>query len=1427
MRTSRFFAGAVAAWTLFNVCPAAYAGSVAGGAWVAVLATGQSGARAPDPRREAAELVARARKAMSEGDWKAADALLTRAESFHIQYNRFNFLGDTPAKARRDLERARPAGGAPTAGPPSRPQQMPSAAKAQASSSRKPVGAVDPFAAREAAAGGAGEAAVPPTTARAQAAMSDEPQRVPRPESAASSAAALQRGNAQANDGAPASAGGTTLDGVNPAAALVPDRTAAQQAEPSVPADVTTTRPSSTGAGQRQVAAAPRAGEDPRVASDRLLVAARKAMAVGDTARATQLVAQAKALPARRDVHDDAPAKVEATLRKQVDLAAQGSGKDSEALRRRRVELLMEQAEGLLLWREFDEAERLAEDAKRLPVSFNLFDSKPDDLLSRIAASRRQAGRFRDNRVMPATFDEPSPGQAAASASADSGAEKAKVTALVAAARARLNAGDAAQAQVLAGEAARMGVPESAFAANEDRPSKVLAAAQKRRAQGPAVAPRPADESPTTPRETVEDVTRLPDPTKGGTAGATGLFETARSNEPPADLFNLPDSSDRPARTAVAPPTVRASAESPSTSQPEPDVVTTEPPPVPAAAGPAPRVVPEEIPHAVEPGAGSLLTKTATDQKMLERKIAAELATRQSEAKRLQPTDPKQSLEILKQTRTMVEQAGVATDRRDQWLRSMDRRIAEVEQLIETNRPRIELDERNRAVKAEIEREQQVKVEVQEKLAYLVDQFNDLMDQQRYAEAETVAKRAAELAPKEAVVEQIRKQAVYVRRLANIRQVEGAKEDGFVEALISVDEAAEPFDDRKPIRFAKDWASLSKSPFRQKREGRLRRSEKELEIEQRLKTPVSLKFQDAPLSQVMDYLAKLAQVNLHLDPRGLAQEGVTTDTPVTIDLAEPISLKSALNLILEPLHLSYVIKNEVLNVTSEQLRDNEVYTVTYNVADLVIPIPNFTPGNEFGLTGALNAAQANARAGMLGSGFGAPAALGVVASAAGSPNSAVVDPRLLAQVASATGSMGPMATVGHPGLNGPGGLGGGARADFDSLIDLITSTIHPDSWDENSGPGTVSPYQNNLSLVISQKQEVHDEIAELLAQLRRLHDLQVTIEVRFITLNDNFFERIGVDFDFNLEDFAPASILGAGNVGTLAQGSVLQAIDPQLRHNEKRDITVGLAAPQLFTADLDIPFRQDSFTASVPQFGFVPNTGASLGFAILSDIEAFFFIEAAQGDRRSNVMQAPKVTLFNGQQAFVTDTSQSPFVISVVPVVGDFAAAQQPVIVVLSEGTFLSVQAVVSEDRRFVRVTIVPFFSTIGDVNTFTFDGSTSTTAESASTGQTNDTTGRSNRTVTTTQGTTVQLPTFSIFNVSTTVSVPDGGTVLLGGIKRLSEGRNEFGIPVLSKIPYLNRLFRNVGIGRETQSLMMMVSPRIIIQEEEEFNLTGQQPPP
>jgi hypothetical protein len=101
---------------------------------------------------------------------------------------------------------------------------------------------------------------------------------------------------------------------------------------------------------------------------------------------------------------------------------------------------------------------------------------------------------------------------------------------------------------------------------------------------------------------------------------------------------------------------------------------------------------------------------------------------------------------------------------------------------------------------------------------------------------------------------------------------------------------------------------------------------------------------------------------------------------------------------------------------------------------------------------------------------------------------------------------------------GPPNVGGGGQADFQSLIDLITNTVGgPGVWADQGGNGQIRPLDISLSIVVLQTQEIHEQIADLLDQLRRLQDLQVTIEVRFISLNDTFFERIGVDFDFNIQ----------------------------------------------------------------------------------------------------------------------------------------------------------------------------------------------------------------------------------------------------------------------------------------------------------------------
>ena len=42
------------------------------------------------------------------------------------------------------------------------------------------------------------------------------------------------------------------------------------------------------------------------------------------------------------------------------------------------------------------------------------------------------------------------------------------------------------------------------------------------------------------------------------------------------------------------------------------------------------------------------------------------------------------------------------------------------------------------------------------------------------------------------------------------------------------------------------------------------------------------------------------------------------------------------------------------------------------------------------------------------------------------------------------------------------GARGGAQADFDTLMNLITSTVRPSTWDEVGGPGAISPFRNGV-----------------------------------------------------------------------------------------------------------------------------------------------------------------------------------------------------------------------------------------------------------------------------------------------------------------------------------------------------------------------------
>jgi hypothetical protein len=63
-------------------------------------------------------------------------------------------------------------------------------------------------------------------------------------------------------------------------------------------------------------------------------------------------------------------------------------------------------------------------------------------------------------------------------------------------------------------------------------------------------------------------------------------------------------------------------------------------------------------------------------------------------------------------------------------------------------------------------------------------------------------------------------------------------------------------------------------------------------------------------------------------------------------------------------------------------------------------------------------------------------------------------------------------------------------ADYESLMDCITTTIDPDSWDDVGGPGSIAEFDNAGVLIISQTWDVHKKIGPLLNSLRRVKGQQ-------------------------------------------------------------------------------------------------------------------------------------------------------------------------------------------------------------------------------------------------------------------------------------------------------------------------------------------------
>jgi type II secretory pathway component GspD/PulD (secretin)/tetratricopeptide (TPR) repeat protein len=791
-------------------------------------------------------------------------------------------------------------------------------------------------------------------------------------------------------------------------------------------------------------------------------------------------------------------------------------------------------------------------------------------------------------------------------------------------------------------------------------------------------------------------------------------------------------------------------------------------------------------------GMEEVLFQKLRDESLAEQKRAMESA---------KVGDHERALEVLRLYLLRLDESNLSPEGMAKLRVPVERRMQEFTKL----RAQLRFEEQQRAGLLDAngqERKRNLdKEKTQNEIVNLVKQANELMKQGKFQEARVRYEQVKELDP-----DNLASQAGVFQAQVEIRRakLEGIRKENARMTLNELDQDLGPYVgnihdpvaidkggvERGRLRKQNDASKGFQSPLRDPVERR---------IEQRLSSPISFNYKDTPLHQIIEDLNGMSGINVLADDAALARAGVSLAMPLTMKV-DNISMKSALNILLKKVDLTYMIKDQSLQITTEDEAKGKLKVTVYSVADLVVPVENHSLPvvSDMNYILAMHLEKRNFNYGP----------------------TPYQNPQFMPNGRDVSTSSGSQGSQHSQGANGPQSHMASARTLAprtieDQLITLITNTIEPSSWRDMGGKGTIQWFPLGMSFTINQTPDIQEQIVDLLNALRRLQDLEVAIEMRLVSVSEAFFERIGLDFDININNnnsrFEPQLL-----ASSFQPPGFIQAFKPG-------GFFSGLTPAGTFTSDLGVPLNNSSFDFSIPPFGGFPGTlgadgGLSLGLAFLSDIQVFMFMEAAQGDRRTNIMQAPKITVFNGQTAFIQVNDNlfflSDIAVSNINGVPVFTPNQVPFPI----GVNLQVTPVVSADRRFVRLALTPFLTSItsATVPLLPFQVTVPQTFEQGAQPPGQDHLFQF----------FLQQPQPSTISLSTTVVIPDGGTVLLGGLKTLAEARNEFGPPILSKIPYINRLFRNVGYGREAQSLMIMVTARIIINEEEEQIYLGRLDP-
>jgi len=367
------------------------------------------------------------------------------------------------------------------------------------------------------------------------------------------------------------------------------------------------------------------------------------------------------------------------------------------------------------------------------------------------------------------------------------------------------------------------------------------------------------------------------------------------------------------------------------------------------------------------------------------------------------------------------------------------------------------------------------------------------------------------------------------------------------------------------------------------------------------------------------------------------------------------------------------------------------------------------------------------------------------------------------------------------------------------LVEQIKRIIAPTTWDN---PATIVVYNDHL--IVSQTHSVHQQIAQYLKQLREVDNQQVLVRGYFLELTDNAAEAIGIQWGGSSRQdnyFDPMFNMNGDQVG---------APKRSIRTNLNVGAPGGSFVPSYGSPYGSAILRSSSGNPSGLHLnlagsnytnrrgGYINTLGESIPVVnqLLNGLQINATIDAVRHTQKGSVLHEPKLLVPNTRNAYVVIRSETSYV-SGYTLSDDYL---QPTIDRYYQGITWDVRPVISYDKKYITIRTRPRITQLAR------EGLPPMTLRVAAAG-----TSTAGTTVYRLWAVTIETPNIERIEFESHGTVPNGGALLIGGQIYDSRRESVNGVPFLSSIPGVGRLFRTQVKSHENRNRIIVIQAQSI----------------